>query len=152
MTEEYPIDLSKFINIKEAEDNKAASILVNIEYYTTQKDLDPIIKHAIQEVTKGLLSSQSKGMDYFNVVTIFPVNFQKKNMDMKLIVNLAKVMIQLFPKKLLKYYVYNPPKIFNVMWGALRIVMDKELRQKVVLVKPDNTTITNLDNNEDFSI
>ena len=71
---------------------------------------------------------------------------------MKLIVNLAKVMIQLFPKKLLKYYVYNPPKIFNVMWGALRIVMDKELRQKVVLVKPDNTTITNLDNNEDFSI
>ena len=55
MTEEYPIDLSKFINIKEAEDNKAASILVNIEYYTTQKDLDPIIKHAIQEVTKGLL-------------------------------------------------------------------------------------------------
>lgn len=152
MTEEYPIDLSKFINIKEAEDNKAASILVNIEYYTTQKDLDPIIKHAIQEVTKGLLSSQSKGMDYFNVVTIFPVNFQKKNMDMKLIVNLAKVMIQLFPKKLLKYYVYNPPKIFNVMWGALRIVMDKELRQKVVLVKPDNTTITNLDNNKDFSI
>ena len=152
MTEEYPIDLSKFINIKEAEDNKAASILVNIEYYTTQKDLDPIIKHAIQEVTKGLLSSQSKGMDYFNVVTIFPVNFQKKNMDMKLIVNLAKVMIQLFPKKLLKYYVYNPPKIFNVMWGALRIVMDKELRQKVVLIKPDNTTITNLDNNEDFSI
>ena len=78
MTEEYPIDLSKFINIKEAEDNKAASILVNIEYYTTQKDLDPIIKHAIKEVTKGLLSSQSKGMDYFNVVTIFPVNFQKK--------------------------------------------------------------------------
>ena len=152
MTEEYPIDLSKFINIKEAEDDKAASILVNIEHYTTQKDLEPIIKHAVSEVTKGLLSSQSKGMDYFNVVTIFPVNFQKKNMDMKLIINLAKVMIQLFPKKLLKYYVYNPPKIFNVMWSALRIVMDKELRQKVVLVKPDNTTITNLDNNEEFDI
>lgn len=152
MTEEYPINLSKFINIKEAEDNKAASILVHIEYYKTQKDLDPIIKHAVSEVTKGLLSSQSKGMDYFNVVTIFPINFQKKNMDMKLIVNLAKVMIQLFPKKLLKYYVYNPPKIFNIIWGTLRIVMDKELRQKVVLVKPDNTTITNLDNNEEFSI
>jgi hypothetical protein len=152
MTEEYPIDLSKFINIKEAEKDKAASILVHIEYYITQKNLDPIIKHAISEVTKGLLSSQSHGMDHFNVVTIFPINFQKKNMDMKLIVNLSRVMIQLFPKKLLKYYVYNPPKIFNIMWGALRIVMDKDLRQKVVLVKPDNTIISNLDNNEEFNI
>ena len=118
----------------------------------SNKNLDPIIKHAISEVTKGLLSSQSHGMDHFNVVTIFPINFQKKNMDMKLIVNLSRVMIQLFPKKLLKYYVYNPPKIFNIMWGALRIVMDKDLRQKVVLVKPDNTIISNLDNNEEFNI
>ena len=144
--ENIDIDLNKFINIKEATENEAASILVHIEHYTTQKNLDPIIKHAVSEVTKGLLSSQSKGMDHFNVITIFPQNFQKKNMDVKLIVNLAKIMIQLFPKKLLKYYVYNPPKIFNIIWGTLKMIMDKELRQKVVLVKPDNTTITDLDN------
>jgi hypothetical protein len=150
MTEEnYEIDLKKFIHIKEATDTEPSSVLVNIELYKTQKNLDPIIKHAVQEVTKGLLSSQSKGMDYFNVVTIFPQNFQKKNMDIKLIVNLAKIMIQLFPKKLLKYYVVNPPKIFNIIWGTLKMVMDKELRQKVVLVKPDNTTITDLDNKGD---
>ena len=144
--ENIDIDLNKFINIKEATENEAASILVHIEHYKTQKNLDPIIKHAVSEVTKGLLSSQSKGMDFFNVVTIFPQNFQKKNMDVKLIINLAKIMIQLFPKKLLKYYVYNPPKIFNIIWGTLKMIMDKELRQKVVLVKPDNTTITDLDN------
>jgi hypothetical protein len=151
MTDEK-VDLNKFINITEATNDKPSNILVHIKHYRTQKEHDYIIKHAVTEVTKGLLSSQSKGMDFFNVCTIFPEKFEKKNMDMKLVVNLARTMMTLFPHNLLKYYVYNPPKLFSIFWSVLKTVLDKDLRQKVVVVKKDNTQITDLDNLDDFDI
>ena len=139
------VNLTEFINIKEAREEEAASILVHIKHYRSQQEYEPIIKHAIQEVTKGLLSSQNKGMDCFNVVTIFPLDFEHKNMDMKLVIKLSQILLKLFPDKLLKYYIYNPPRMFNIMWSLMKGIIGKELAGKVVVIKSDNTMVTNLD-------
>ena len=66
-------------------------------------------------------------------------------MDMKLVIKLSQIMLKLFPDKLLKYYIYNPPRMFNIMWSLMKGIIGKELAGKVVVIKSDNTMVTNLD-------
>lgn len=148
------VNLTQFIRYTEATKKDVSNIIVNIGSYKKQKDVTPIIGHSIGVVTDGLLNSQQYGHNTFNVVTVFPDNFGQTNMDFELIGKLSKVMMKTFPGNLKNYYIVNPPKIFALLWGVLKKVFDKNLREKVVIIKKNGDKIDHLDkiNNLDEKI
>lgn len=140
------MDYNKTVNFVSASEGCPSNILIQIKNFRKEDDYTLFIKHTINVCTQALLSSQSYNMNNFNVYCLFDNEVDKKNLDYKLLVHIAKTLIDLFPQKLHLFYIYNPPSSFKIMYGLLKKILDKECRQKIIIV--DNNDHKSIDDYE----
>ena len=143
------MDYNKTVHFVPAKEFSPSNIMIQVKNFRKQDDYTSFIKHIINICTQALLSSQEFNINTFNVYCLFDINIDKKNLDYKLLVHIAKIMIVLFPQKLQQFYIYNPPKSFKIMYGLLKKLLDKECRQKIVIIDNNNQmSIEDYENND----
>jgi len=145
------MDYNKTVHFVPAKECSPSNIMIQVKYFRKQDDYTSFIKHIISICTQALLSSQTFNINSFNVYCLFDDDIDKKNLDYKLLVHIAKTMIELFPQKLHQFYIYNPPKTFKIMYSLLKKLLDKECRGKIVIVENNHKfSIDDYENENDY--
>ena len=83
--------------------------------------------------TQTLLKSQKNGANKFDVL-VYMENFKVGNINYKFVKYLADILKSLFPEKLRKATIIDPPKIFITSYEIVKTFLDEPTRKKVELI------------------
>jgi hypothetical protein len=131
-------DISKIIYIKEDPvdaDNIATFVIDTNNWKQPQTD-DEIVKittFIASIATQTLLKSQKNGANKFDVL-VYMENFKVGNLNYKFVKYLADILKSLFPEKLRKATIFDPPKIFITSYEIVKTFLDEPTRKKVELI------------------
>ena len=131
-------DISKIIYIKEDPvdaDNIATFVIDTNNWKQPQTD-DEIVKittFIASIATQTLLKSQKNGANKFDVL-VYMENFKVGNINYKFVKYLADILKSLFPEKLRKATIIDPPKIFITSYEIVKTFLDEPTRKKVELI------------------
>ena len=131
-------DISKIIYIKEDPvdaDNIATFVIDTNNWKQPQTD-DEIVKittFIASIATQTLLKSQKNGANKFDVL-VYMENFKVGNINYKFVKYLADILKSLFPEKLRKATIIDPPKIFITSYDIVKTFLDEPTRKKVELI------------------
>ena len=131
-------DISKIIYVKEDPvdaDNVATFVIDTNNWKQPQNDDDIVrITTFIANVaTQTLLKSQRHGANKFDVL-VYMEHFKVGNLNYKFVKYLADILKSLFPEKLRKATLIDPPKIFITSYEIVKTFLDKPTRKKVELI------------------
>jgi hypothetical protein len=139
-------DITKLIYVKEDTvdvDNVATFIIDtnNWKQPQTDEDIVRITTFIASIATQTLLKSQKNGANKFDVL-VYMENFKIGNINYKFVKYLADILKSLFPEKLRKATLIDPPKIFITSYEIVKTFLDKPTRKKVELISTkDNRPI-----------
>ena len=145
-------DISKIIYIKEGSvdtDNIATFVIDTNNWKQPQTD-DEIVKittFIASVATQTLLKSQKHGANKFDVL-VYMEKFKVGNLNYKFIKYLADILKSLFPEKLRKATIIDPPKIFITSYEIVKTFLDKPTRKKVELISTKENKKIYIDNND----
>ena len=131
-------DISKIIYIKEDTvdaDNIATFVIDTNNWKQPQTD-DEIVKittFIASIATQTLLKSQKNGANKFDVL-VYMEKFKVGNINYKFVKYLADILKSLFPEKLRKATIIDPPKIFITSYEIVKTFLDEPTRKKVELI------------------
>ena len=131
------MDFSKTIYIKEDEYLDGRSIVIfdcDTPFQLTCNNDAKIITYIIQIFTKSISLSQKRGYEDFCVVVNL-TNVKRCNLTIKFLLCMTKILKEMFPEKLYKCFLRNPSFIFRSLYLAIRLIIDKETRNKISLIK-----------------
>jgi hypothetical protein len=146
-------DISKIIYIKEGSvdtDNIATFVIDTNNWKQPQTD-DEIVKittFIASVATQTLLKSQKHGANKFDVL-VYMEKFKVGNLNYKFIKYLADILKSLFPEKLRKATIIDPPKIFITSYEIVKTFLDKPTRKKVELISTKDSKPIYIDSIED---
>ena len=131
-------DISKIIYVKEdpvGADNIATFVIDtnNWKQPQTDEDIVRITTFIANIATQTLLKSQKHGGNKFDVV-VYMENFKVGNINYKFVKYLADILKSLFPEKLRKATIIDPPKIFITSYEIVKTFLDEPTRTKVELI------------------
>ena len=101
--------------------------------------LNKLISLVVGVITKTLLKSQENGKDFFNVIVF--MGDGTSNISKDIYIELGTLLKQLFPDKLNKCLILDPPKIFYSVLSILKHLdlFDKKTSDKVSLLSTGNS-------------
>ncbi len=131
-------DITKIIYMKEEPvdtDNVATFVIDtnNWKQPQTDEEIVKITTFIASVATQTLLKSQKNGANKFDVL-VYMENFKVGNLNYKFIKYLADILKSLFPEKLRKATIIDPPKIFITSYEIVKTFLDKPTRKKVELI------------------
>jgi hypothetical protein len=131
-------DIAKIIYMKEEPvdaDNVATFVIDtnNWKQPQTDEEIVKITTFIASVATQTLLKSQKNGANKFDVL-VYMENFKVGNLNYKFIKYLADILKSLFPEKLRKATIIDPPKIFITSYEIIKTFLDKPTRKKVELI------------------
>lgn len=131
-------DITKIIYMKEEPvdtDNVATFVIDtnNWKQPQTDEEIVKITTFIVSVATQTLLKSQKNGANKFDVL-VYMENFKVGNLNYKFIKYLADILKSLFPEKLRKATIIDPPKIFITSYEIVKTFLDKPTRKKVELI------------------
>ena len=139
-------DISKIIYVNEepvGADN-IASFVINTNNWKqpqTDEEIVKITTFIASIATQTLLKSQKNGANKFDVL-VYMENFKVGNINYKFVKYLADILKSLFPDKLRKATIIDPPKFFITSYEIVKTFLDKPTRKKVELISTkDNRPI-----------
>ena len=135
---------------KPASDNVATFIIDTNNWKQPQTD-DEIVKittFIASIATKTLLQSQRNGADKFDVIVLME-NFKVGNLNYKFVKYLADILKSLFPEKLRKATLIDPPKFFITSYEIVKTFLDKPTRKKLELISTKDNKPLYFDTIED---
>ena len=135
---------------KSASDNVATFVIDTNNWKQPQTD-DEIVKittFIASVATKTLLKSQKNGAEKFDVI-VFMENFKVGNLNYKFIKYLADILKSLFPEKLRKATLIDPPKFFITSYEIVKTFLDKPTRKKLELISTKDNKPLYFDTIED---
>ena len=118
-----------------SEDNVATFVIDTNNWKQPQTD-DEIVKittFIASIATQTLLKSQKNGANKFDVL-VYMENFKVGNINYKFVKYLADILKSLFPEKLRKATIIDPPKIFITSYEIVKTFLDEPTRKKVELI------------------
>jgi len=131
-------DISKIIYVNEepvGADN-IASFVINTNNWKqpqTDEEIVKITTFIANVATQALLKSQKNGANKFDVL-VYMEHFKVGNLNYKFVKYLADILKSLFPEKLRKAIIIDPPKIFINSYEIVKTFLDEPTRKKVELV------------------
>ena len=146
-------DITKIIYVKEDPvdaDNVATFVIDTNNWKQPQTD-DEIVKittFIASVATQTLLKSQKHGANKFDVL-VYMENFKVGNLNYKFIKYLADILKSLFPEKLRKATIIDPPKFFITSYEIVKTFLDKHTRKKVELISTKDSIPIYIDSGED---
>ena len=146
-------DITKLIYVKEDPvdaDNVATFVIdtANWKQPQTEEDIVRITTFIASIATQTLLKSQKHGSNKFDV-SVYMENFKVGNINYKFVNYLADILKSLFPDKLRKATLIDPPKIFITSYEIVKTFLDKPTRKKVELVSTKENKPIYIDTIED---
>ena len=145
-------DITKIIYMKEelvSEDNVATFIIDtnNWKQPQTDEEIVRITTFIANVATQTLLKSQKNGANKFDVL-VYMENFKVGNLNYKFVKYLADILKSLFPDKLRKATIIDPPKIFITSYEIVKTFLDKPTRKKVELISLKENKQIYIDNDD----
>ena len=146
-------DITKLIYVKEDQvdaDNVATFVIdtANWKQPQTEEDIVRRTTFIASIATQTLLKSQKHGSNKFDV-SVYMENFKVGNINYKFVKYLADILKSLFPDKLRKATLIDPPKIFITSYEIVKTFLDKPTRKKVELVSTKENKPIYIDTIED---
>lgn len=146
-------DISKIIYIKEdsIDADNVATFVIDTNNWKQPKTDDEIVKittFIANVATQTLLKSQKYGANKFDVL-VYMENFKAGNLNYKFVKYLADILKSLFPEKLRKATIIDPPKIFITSYEIVKTFLDKPTRKKVELISTKDSKPLYIDSVED---
>lgn len=139
----YISQISHLIYMRE-DDNDVATFIIDTKNWKQPQTDDDIVKittFIASIATKTLLKSQKNGADKFDVI-VYMENFKVGNLNYKFVKYLADILKSLFPEKLRKASLIDPPKFFITSYEIVKTFLDKPTRKKLELISTkDNKPI-----------
>jgi len=131
-------DIAKIIYMKEEpvdSDNIATFVIDtnNWKQPQTDEEIVKITTFIASIATQTLLKSQKHGANKFDVL-VYMENFKVGNLNYKFIKYLADILKSLFPEKLRKATIIDPPKFFITSYEVVKTFLDKPTQKKVELI------------------
>ena len=131
-------DITKLIYVKEdpvGADNVATFVIdtANWKQPQTDEDIVKITTFIANVATQALLKSQKNGANKFDVL-VYMEHFKVGNLNYKFVKYLADILKSLFPERLRKATIIDPPKIFINSYEIVKTFLDEPTRKKVELV------------------
>jgi len=131
-------DITKLIYVKEdpvGADNVATFVIdtANWKQPQTDEEIVKITTFIANVATQALLKSQKNGANKFDVL-VYMEHFKVGNLNYKFVKYLADILKSLFPEKLRKAIIIDPPKIFINSYEIVKTFLDEPTRKKVELV------------------
>lgn len=123
-------------NIYIQENNEIGIAVINTDNWNQPENEEEIIKTTtfIASVfTNALLKSQSLGKEHFDVIVLMD-KFKVKNINYKFAKYLTTILKQLFPEKLRKATLIDPPRYFITAYDIIKTFLDKPTRKKFQLI------------------
>ena len=145
-------DITKIIYMKEelvSEDNVATFVIDtnNWKQPQTDEEIVRITTFIASIATQTLLKSQKNGANKFDVL-VYMENFKVGNLNYKFVKYLADILKSLFPDKLRKATIIDPPKIFITSYEIVKTFLDKPTRKKVELISTKENKQIYIDNDD----
>jgi hypothetical protein len=146
-------DISKIIYINEepiGADNIASFVIDtnNWKQPQTDEEIVKITTFIASVATQTLLKSQKNGINKFDVV-VYMDKFKVGNLNYKFVKYLAEILKSLFPDKLRKATIIDPPKFFITSYEIVKTFLDKPTRKKVELISTKDNKPIYIDSLED---
>jgi hypothetical protein len=131
-------DITKIIYVKEdpVDAENVATFVIDTSNWKqpqTDDDIVRITTFIANIATQTLLKSQRHGANKFDVL-VYMENFKVGNLNYKFVKYLADILKSLFPEKLRKATLIDPPKIFITSYEIVKTFLDKPTRKKVELI------------------
>ena len=146
----YISQISQIIYMRE-DDNDVATFVIDANNWKQPQTEDDIVKittFIASVATKTLLKSQKNGADKFDVI-VYMENFKVGNLNYKFVKYLADILKSLFPEKLRKASLIDPPKFFITSYEIVKTFLDKPTRKKLELISTKDNNPIYLDVVED---
>ena len=146
----YISQISHLIYMRE-DDNDVATFIIDTKNWKQPQTDDDIVKittFIASIATKTLLKSQKNGADKFDVI-VYMENFKVGNLNYKFVKYLADILKSLFPEKLRKASLIDPPKFFITSYDIVKTFLDKPTRKKLELISTKDNNPIYLDVVED---
>jgi hypothetical protein len=146
-------DIAKIIYMKEDPvdaDNVATFVIDanNWKQPQTDEEIVKITTFIASVATQTLLKSQKHGANKFDV-SVYMENFKVGNLNYKFIKYLADILKSLFPEKLRKATIIDPPKFFITSYEIVKTFLDKPTRKKVELISTKENKQIYIDTGDD---
>jgi hypothetical protein len=130
--------LSELIYI--SSDVDFGTVIINTENWISPSDEKGIIKitsFMANVITKAILKSQKIKENQFDVL-VYLNKFKIKQLNYQFIKYLADILKQLFPEKLRKTILIDPPQIFITSYDIIKTFIDKPTRKKISLISTND--------------
>lgn len=131
-------ELSELIYI--SSDINFGTVIINTDNWVSPSDEKGIIKitsFMANVITKAILKSQKIKENQFDVL-VYLNNFKIKQLNYQFIKYLADILKQLFPEKLRKTILIDPPQIFITSYDIIKTFIDKPTRKKISLISTND--------------
>jgi hypothetical protein len=131
-------ELSELIYI--ASDVDFGTVIISTENWISPSDEKGIIKitsFMANVITKAILKSQKIKENQFDVL-VYLNKFKIKQLNYQFIKYLADILKQLFPEKLRKTILIDPPQIFITSYDIIKTFIDKPTRKKISLISTND--------------
>lgn len=110
--------------------------VINTDNWIQPETDDDIVKmttHIANVFSAALLKSSSIGQSQFDVIVLLD-KFKVKNINYKFVKYLTSILKQLFPDKLRKATLIDPPRYFVTAYDIIKTFLDKPTRKKFHLI------------------
>ena len=105
-----------------------------------EKEIVRITSFIANVITKALLKSQKINEQKFDVL-VYLENFKIKQINYQFVKYLADILKQLFPEKLRKTVLIDPPSVFIHSYEIIKKFIDKPTRAKISLISTKENRI-----------
>jgi len=99
----------------------------------TDEDIVRTTSFMANVFTSALLKSQETGKQHFDVVVKMD-KFKVRNINYKFVKYLTSILKQLFPERLRRATLLDPPKFFITAYDIIKTFLDKPTRKKFQLI------------------
>jgi len=105
-----------------------------------EKEIVRVTSFIANIITKAILKSQKINDNKFDVL-VYLENFKIKQINYQFVKYLADILKQLFPEKLRKTVLIDPPSVFMHSYEIIKKFIDKPTRAKISLISTKENRI-----------
>ena len=132
-------------------ENDISTLIINTDNWLQPNSDDEIIKltsFIANVATNTLLKSQSRGFENFDVI-VYLEKFKVSQLNYKFVKYLADILKALFPERLRKATIIDPPRFFITGYDVIKKFLDKPTRKKLHLISTKQNKQVYFDEMED---
>ena len=126
-----------------SDETEFGTVIFNTKDWIQPSDENEIVRitsFIANVITKAILKSQKINENKFDVL-VYLENFKIKQINYQFVKYLADILKQLFPEKLRKSVLIDPPSVFIHSYEIVKKFIDKPTRAKISLISTKENRI-----------